>query len=431
MMAWCVYCRNAISDDAERCPSCEKPLTDGSKVIRCPSCGKYILKNSKQCRYCGKDPHAASGAEEPAPTEKAAPTKETAPAEEKTPAEENVPAEKNTPVEETASTEEPAPAEKPSPAEKAAPTERPAPPAAAKPQSAKAKPKKRRWLLLPLVAALAVGVFFGARTLLGKKDSGGETREAYIASCKAATYALVSRDAKRYEGDRLTFSGTVTELVYGGTVVFHIDQIDLDAGLGSGTWYAAYTPADGESVLRAGDEITVYGECAGSESYTLPSGESVTLPAIRVAYYEAAELDKLLAARQGETFGVGETWTVDGLCAVTVTGVAETKDRNPDAKTSPAAVYYVDYTYTNLGYRSESSDGIYIAVDEIVLDSAGKIGYAYPNRVDSEPRPTPVGETCAARCCIGLDHVGPFQLTVTVNDPVFTAYTARFNINAA
>ena len=410
--AWCVYCRGVIEDDADRCPTCGKPLTDGSKVIQCPSCAKFILKSSAQCRFCGKDPHAAEAPAEseeaPAPAKPAASTEQPVSAEQATPA------------------EPPAAQAKPAEAAKPAPTSTPAA------QPAKAKPRgKRAALLIPLILLLAAALFFGGRVLFGRKGETEETRGEYIASCKAVAYAMISRDPARYEGDRLTFSGTVTDMVAGGTVVFHIDQLDLDNALGSDPWYAVYTPADGdERVLREGDEITVYGECVGAETYSVQPGESVTVPSVRVLYYEAAELDKLIAAQQGETFRLGETWTINGLCTVTVTGVTETKDRSPNAKTAPVAVYYVDYTYTNLGYRSESADGIYVALDEFILDSAGKIGFSYPNAVADAPRPTPVGETCSARCCIGLDHPGAFQLTVNVNAAAFNLHTARFNLMA-
>ena len=409
--AWCVYCRSVIPDDADRCPSCEKPLTDGSKVIRCPSCGKYILKNSAQCRYCGKDPHTSPPAEEPA-SEPPASESDGAPA-----AEQSASAEATTP------TGQNAPAQPPAPASKSASAPKPEPPAK------KAKLRRKRLLLIPLAVVLAVALFFGGRAIFGKKDKADASRAEYIAACKSVSYAMISRDPARYEGRQLTFSGTVTELVAGSTVVFHIEEVNLDASPVSSVWYAAYTlPEEDPFFLHEGDEVTVYGECTGAETYLAQPGETVTIPALRVMYCEKADLERLRAAQQGTVLTVGEEWTIDGLCTVTVTGVTETKERVADTKKDPLAVYYVDYTYTNLGYVSESADGIYVSIDEAILDSAGQMGYSYPNPVKNEPRSTPVGETCKAQCCVGLEHVGPFQLVVNVNDPVFTSHTARFNI---
>ena len=419
--AWCVYCRSVIPDDADRCPSCEKPLTDGSKVIRCLSCGKYILKNAAQCRYCGKDPHAPPPAEEPpAPEPPASDAAESA-----------APVEQTDPPAQSA--EQPAQTQSPAPAPEGASTAKP--PATAKPAPAKKSKKKaklsrkRLLLLIPLAVVLAVGLFFAGRAIFGKKDKADASRAEYIAACKSVSYAMISRDPARYEGKQLTFSGTVTELVAGSTVVFHIEEVNLDAALGSAVWYATYTlPEEAPFFLHEGDEITVYGECTGAETYLAQPGESVTIPALRVMYCEKADLERLRAAQQGTVLTVGEEWTIDGLCTVTVTGVKETKDRVADTKKDPIAVYYVDYTYTNLGYVSESADGIYVSIDEAILDSAGQMGYSYPNPVKNEPRSTPVGETCKAQCCVGLEHVGPFQLVVNVNDAVFNSHTARFNI---
>lgn len=381
-MAWCVYCRAVIPDDAERCPSCGKPLTDGSKVIKCPSCGKYILKNSKQCRFCGVDPHA------------------------------EIPAEDAAPAEEGVSAQQPAPARRPAPAVET----KQAPP-----------PKRRKWFLLPLILLLAVGLFFGARALFFRKDSSEQTREEYVASCKTVSYGMVSRNPKRYAGERLTFSGTVTALVEGGTLVMHIDQFNPEAFSGSDAWYALYTPALDEPLLYVGEEITLYGECLGSETYALRPGEPVTIPSIRIEYYESAVLANL-AVRGDPVFGVGETWTEDGLFSLTVTGVRQAETRGSGAEKAPEAAYYIDYSYTNLGYESETSRGIYIAIDGAVIDSAGKAGYAYSAPIENEPYSAPVGETCEATCCIGLDNDGPFQLTVSVNDALFNPHTAKFHL---
>ena len=96
-MAWCVYCRSAVDDNATKCPSCAKPLSDGSKVVRCPSCAKLIIKSAKQCKFCGMvfqapaPPPAPPPAEEPAAPVESEPAPEAqpiAPAESASPAEE-------------------------------------------------------------------------------------------------------------------------------------------------------------------------------------------------------------------------------------------------------------------------------------------------------------------------------------------------------
>ena len=61
-------------------------------------------------------------------------------------------------------------------------------------------------------------------------------------------------------------------------------------------------------------------------------------------------------SKKKDYYTIGETWTVDGQWSLTITGVTETTERNEYADEKPAAVYIVDYEYTNIGYEDE--DGI-------------------------------------------------------------------------
>ena len=58
-------------------------------------------------------------------------------------------------------------------------------------------------------------------------------------------------------------------------------------------------------------------------------------------------------SKKKDNYTIGETWTVDGQWSLTVTGVTETAERNEYADEKPAAVYIVDYEYTNIGYEDE------------------------------------------------------------------------------
>ena len=54
----------------------------------------------------------------------------------------------------------------------------------------------------------------------------------------------------------------------------------------------------------------------------------------------------------------------------------------------------------------------------------------YPDEVDRPPASAAPDETRKAQCCIGLEHAGAFQLTVTVYDADYNTHTARFNLSA-
>jgi hypothetical protein len=130
-------------------------------------------------------------------------------------------------------------------------------------------------------------------------------------------------------------------------------------------------------------------------------------------------------------FKIGETWTVEGLWSLTVDGVTEVDDRNEYSEKEPAAVYVVDYTYTNIGFEDETGywDGLYISLEDSIVDSAGFMGYSYPGDVTNYPQETPVGATCKAQACIGVDNAGPFKLGYSVYDTDGTKYAATFIID--
>lgn len=129
------------------------------------------------------------------------------------------------------------------------------------------------------------------------------------------------------------------------------------------------------------------------------------------------------------TYSIGDTWTVDGQWSLTITGVRETTERNQFSDKTPGAVYIIDYTYTNLGYEGSIMD-LYISLDmETIVDSAGVMGYSYPNSVSSHPQQTPIGATCNAQACIGVDNPGAFTLTVRDYDSYGQQQTATFNLS--
>jgi len=429
-VAWCVYCRSAVDDNATKCPSCAKPLSDGSKVVRCPSCAKLIIKSAKQCKFCGMvfqapaPPPAPPPAEEPAAPE--APV-ETIPVEESAAAPQ-APVE-TTPVEESTAAPQVPVAPPPPPVSSAPPTP---PPAAAKPvEKSVEQPKKKKkrfpWvilIILLLVCAVAGTIFFLRHRKATATDE--NDTQAYISSCKSVAYSMLMREPARYEGAHLTFSGKVLRVLEGGTEALQLTQFNPVTLSEGDLWSGFYRVQEGEAPFAEGAELTVYGECLGVQSYRNARGETVTTPVIQIVSWEEADLERL-SAGQDPVFTVGETWTIDGLCDLTVTGVKQIKNDDPDRV---AAKYLVDYTYTNYGYRTETSDGIYIVIDEIILDSAGTMGYRFPAEVKNPPVSAPIGESRKVQCCVGLEHVGPFQLTVNIYDANFNTYTARLNLSA-
>ena len=131
-----------------------------------------------------------------------------------------------------------------------------------------------------------------------------------------------------------------------------------------------------------------------------------------------------------DTYAMGETWTVPGQWSLTVTGVTKTGDRNQFSDLNPAAVYIVDYTYTNLGWTSDYLEGIFFSMDDTIVDSAGDMGYSYPGNKTLYAQETPVGATCKAQSVIGVDNAGTFKVSVSKYDTNDKKQTATFVINA-
>lgn len=129
-----------------------------------------------------------------------------------------------------------------------------------------------------------------------------------------------------------------------------------------------------------------------------------------------------------KTYAIGETWTVDGQWSVTVNSVTETSDRNQFSEKTPNAVYVVDYTYTNIGYESEYMDGLYISLDDGIVDSAGVMGYSYPGDIVNYPQAAPVGATCNAQACIGVDNPGSFKINFSQYDGNNEKHSAVFDV---
>lgn len=102
------------------------------------------------------------------------------------------------------------------------------------------------------------------------------------------------------------------------------------------------------------------------------------------------QLDEALAKIPSSTnqkeYKIGETWVVEGQWELTVDSVEEVQERNEFSDKQPQAVYIVTYTYENLGYESEYSDGLYLSMEDSIVDSAGKMGYSYPGDITLYPR---------------------------------------------
>ena len=143
------------------------------------------------------------------------------------------------------------------------------------------------------------------------------------------------------------------------------------------------------------------------------------------------QLDEALASTKSTSQGsykIGETYVVEGQWKITVDSVEATDDRNEYSDKTPGAVYIVTYTYENIGYDDDYTDGLYIDLEGGIVDSVGKMGYSYPGDVTLYPQETPVGASCEAQACIGVDNPGNFKINFSMYDGNTEKQSAVFEI---
>lgn len=144
-----------------------------------------------------------------------------------------------------------------------------------------------------------------------------------------------------------------------------------------------------------------------------------------------AEDDK--PAEENKVYGLGETWTVDGLWSLTFTSVTQTDDRNEYSDKTPGQVVILNYDYENIGYQGDGMD-LYICSNQFqIMDANGEIADTYPGDVTTTPQEIPVGAKCVgAQECIDLNNVSEkIKIIVTLYDDTdddYTEYSATFEL---
>lgn len=135
------------------------------------------------------------------------------------------------------------------------------------------------------------------------------------------------------------------------------------------------------------------------------------------------------ATAEETTYGVGDTWTVDGQWALTIDSVEATDERNEFEESDPAQVIYIKYHYENIGYEDPDGfmDGLYLAPENLI-DSDGNMCQEYPiNPEEIYAQETPVGAKCSAGIAYGLTKEGsPVTMNITQYDGNGEEQTAKF-----
>lgn len=103
----------------------------------------------------------------------------------------------------------------------------------------------------------------------------------YKNECETVSYGDIERNPEDYEGKKIKVSGKVIQVSEGW-----LDGVTLRVDNNGETWYVTYTHKENESRILEGDYITCYGVCDGVKSYTAILGNQITIPSLKMEYYE-------------------------------------------------------------------------------------------------------------------------------------------------
>ena len=170
------------------------------------------------------------------------------------------------------------------------------------------------WFLMSLATIITLGAVFGETepTDTESKDSNSSsistdntnsslepelTYEEEIATYGEVNFATLSRNPDKYKGQKLKFTGQVIQVqepTFGNTVDLRINVTKttyeyFDDVTWSDTVYATVELEEGADRILEDDVITFYGECEGMYSYTSVLGSKVSLPKLKIKYWNLEE----------------------------------------------------------------------------------------------------------------------------------------------
>lgn len=130
-------------------------------------------------------------------------------------------------------------------------------------------------------------------------------------------------------------------------------------------------------------------------------------------------------------YHIGDTWEVPGLWRFTINSVTETDKRYEKSDENPAVVYFVNYTYENIGYDDASGLYFWIDNDGRIIDSDGELGYSFKYTIEGYKiyEKVPIGVRYTAIEPIGMNHNGDFKIIITQYGNKHDRHQATFTIN--
>jgi hypothetical protein len=201
--------------------------------------------------------------------------------------------------------------------------------------------------------------------------------------------------------------------------------LEVDATLQlkiSGTKSTATWKTSKKAVATVTKSGVVAAKAEGSATITATvSGKNYTC-AVTVVNSNKASKEK--------EYGLGDTWTVDGLWSLTFNSVSTTDERNKYSDKTPDQVIILDYTYENLGYNGKIMDLFISSASMKVIDGNGEVAATYPGNITTHPKETPVGAKCVgAQEVFGLNNESStITIYVELYDSDYNKHKATFKL---
>lgn len=112
------------------------------------------------------------------------------------------------------------------------------------------------------------------------------SREEYIEGCSEIAFSDLERNPDKYKGQSYKFTGKVIEAVEHGTTIYLRVNVTKGEYLWRDTIFAELElPKSADRILKD-DIITMYGDCTGLYTYESITGAQVSLPSLKIRYFE-------------------------------------------------------------------------------------------------------------------------------------------------
>ena len=113
------------------------------------------------------------------------------------------------------------------------------------------------------------------------QKSEDEKMQEFKASCVTLDYKEVLRYPEQYTGNAVVIEGKVVQVIEGLlTNALRVSEI----GASDNVWYVTYKSSDVSGRILEDDEITVWGLCKGTHTYSSLFGQQITIPSLSTSY---------------------------------------------------------------------------------------------------------------------------------------------------